>query len=211
MNVKRVFDVFFAILGITLLLPVFVILAVLIVADSKGGVFYRQTRVGRNNINFTLFKFRTMRTNAEKLGLLTVGERDPRVTFIGYYLRKYKMDELPQLLNVLYGDMSFVGPRPEVRKYVELYNSGQQQVLSVKPGITDWASIYFRNENQLLKNSDDPEAFYIQNIIPSKINQNLEYIRHNNIWIDLKIIALTLQKVIINDGRGAKFDQRRSN
>ena len=121
------------------------------------------------------------------------------------------MDELPQLLNVLCGDMSFVGPRPEVRKYVELYNSGQQQVLSVKPGITDWASIYFRNENQLLKNSDDPEAFYIQNIIPSKINQNLEYIRHNNIWIDLKIIALTLQKVIINDGRGAKFDQRRSN
>lgn len=197
MYVKRVFDVVVAFLGILILLIPFVIVAVLIIADSKGGVFYRQTRVGRDKVNFGLLKFRTMYTNSDQLGLLTVGDHDKRITKIGYWLRKYKIDELPQLLNVLKGDMSFVGPRPEVIKYVELYDLQQVRVLSVKPGITDWASIEFSEENELLAKSADPESFYINEIIPSKIIQNLKYINKHDIWVDLTIIFLTLKKIMI--------------
>lgn len=197
MYVKRVFDVVVAFLGILILLIPFVIVAVLIIADSKGGVFYRQTRVGRDKVNFGLLKFRTMYTNSDQLGLLTVGDHDKRITKIGYWLRKHKIDELPQLLNVLKGDMSFVGPRPEVIKYVELYDLQQVRVLSVKPGITDWASIEFSEENELLAKSADPESFYINEIIPSKIIQNLKYINKHDIWVDLTIIFLTLKKIMI--------------
>lgn len=197
MYVKRVFDVVVAFLGVLFLLVPFVIVAILIIADSKGGVFYRQTRVGRDKVNFELLKFRTMYTNSDRLGLLTVGDHDRRITKFGYWLRKYKIDELPQLLNVLKGDMSFVGPRPEVIKYVELYDLQQVRVLSVKPGITDWASIEFSEENELLAKSADPESFYINEIIPSKIMQNLKYINKHDIWVDLTIIFLTLKKIMI--------------
>lgn len=197
MYVKRVFDVVVAFFGVLMLLVPFVIVAILIIADSKGGVFYRQTRVGRGKVNFELLKFRTMYINSDQLGLLTVGDHDKRITKIGYWLRKHKIDELPQLLNVLKGDMSFVGPRPEVVKYVELYDLQQVQVLSVKPGITDWASIEFSEENELLAKSADPESFYINEIIPSKIIQNLKYINKHDIWVDLTIIFLTLKKIMI--------------
>ncbi|ALL05771.1 glycosyl transferase [Pedobacter sp. PACM 27299] len=197
MYVKRVFDVVVAFFGVLMLLIPFVIVAILIIADSKGGVFYKQTRVGRDKVNFELLKFRTMYANSDQLGLLTVGDHDKRITKIGYWLRKHKVDELPQLLNVLKGDMSFVGPRPEVIKYVELYDLQQVQVLSVKPGITDWASIEFSEENELLAKSVDPESFYINEIIPSKIIQNLKYINKHDIWVDLTIIFLTLKKIMI--------------
>lgn len=197
MYIKRGFDIALALLGIFFLVIPFLIVSILIIVDSKGGVFYRQTRVGRNMIDFELLKFRTMYTNSDKAGLLTVGDHDKRITKLGYWLRKYKIDELPQLINVLKGDMSFVGPRPEVNKYVALYDAEQQMVLSVKPGITDWASIAFSEENELLAKSDDPESFYINEIIPSKIIQNLKYINKHDLWVDLTIIYLTLKKIMI--------------
>ncbi len=197
MYVKRAFDFLFSLIGIVILLPVFLVVSLLIVLDSKGAVFYKQIRVGRNKIEFKLLKFRTMFCNADKLGLLTVGNHDARVTRVGYWLRKYKIDELPQLFNVLKGDMSFVGPRPEVNKYVQLYNAQQQRVLTVKPGITDWASIAFSDENELLAKAEDPENYYIKEIIPSKIIQNLRYINKHDLWIDLTIIFLTLKKIIL--------------
>ena len=135
--------------------------------------------------------------DADKKGLLTVGNHDSRITRVGYWLRKYKIDELPQLFNILKGEMSFVGPRPEVLKYVQLYDAVQKRVLTVKPGITDWASIHFINENQLLESKEDPETYYINTIIPTKVSQNLKYIDHNNLWIDLKIISFTLRKILI--------------
>ncbi|WP_316748969.1 sugar transferase [Pedobacter gandavensis] len=197
MYAKRSFDIILAFLGILFLLPLFLIVSVLIIMDSNGGVFYKQIRVGRNMVDFELLKFRTMYLNSDRRGLLTVGSHDARITRLGYWLRKYKIDELPQLFNVLKGDMSFVGPRPEVNKYVALYDAQQQQVLSVKPGITDWASIAFSDENELLEQSDDPENFYIKEIIPSKIIKNLEYINKHDIWVDLTIIFLTLKKIMI--------------
>ncbi|WP_205943357.1 sugar transferase [Pedobacter frigoris] len=197
MLVKRLFDVFFALAGMLVLFPVFITVAFLIKAGSKGGIFYKQVRVGLNQKTFKLVKFRTMCANADQDGLLTVGDHDMRITKIGYWLRKYKIDELPQLINVLNGDMSFVGPRPEVCKYVELYNSFQKRVLTVKPGITDWASIEFIDENRLLANAEDPESFYINTIIPLKIDQNLKYIDHHSIWIDLKIISYTLKSILV--------------
>ncbi|MEJ5961951.1 sugar transferase [Pedobacter immunditicola] len=197
MNGKRIFDVVFSLLGIIFLLPVFLVVIVLLKLDSKGPIIYKQVRVGLNLNNFELYKFRTMCKDADKKGLLTVGNHDNRITRIGYWLRKYKIDELPQLFNILKGEMSFVGPRPEVLKYVQLYNAVQKRVLTVKPGITDWASIRFINENQLLENSDDPENYYINTIIPTKVSENLKYIDHNNLWIDLKIISSTLKSIII--------------
>ncbi|WP_316820075.1 sugar transferase [Pedobacter gandavensis] len=197
MYVKRAFDVIVSIIGMLILLIPFLFIAIFIMVDSRGSVFYRQTRVGRNRVNFELLKFRTMYVNSDKAGLLTVGDHDKRITRIGYWLRKYKIDELPQLVNVLKGDMSFVGPRPEVHKYVALYNAQQEMVLSVKPGITDWASIAYSDENELLARSDDPENFYINEVIPSKIMQNLKYINKHDIWVDLTIIFLTLKKIMI--------------
>lgn len=196
MKSKRIFDLTVSLISLIILSPVFLIIMLLLWLDSKGPVFYLQKRVGLNHHEFDLFKFRTMRVGSDKLGLLTVGNRDNRITRIGYYLRKYKADELPQLLNILKGDMSFVGPRPEVGKYVAMYTPTQRRVLSIKPGITDWASIRYIDENQLLAASENPEVLYVQTIMPSKVDYNLNYIDHNNLWIDLKIITLTLLKVV---------------
>jgi lipopolysaccharide/colanic/teichoic acid biosynthesis glycosyltransferase len=193
---KRAFDIFFSFLGVILLLPFFLIIALLIILDSKGGIFYKQLRVGKHNSDFYLLKFRSMRTDADKKGLLTVGGRDPRITRIGYYLRKYKIDELPQLLNVLKGDMSLVGPRPEVRKYVSLYNEEQQKVLSVQPGITDYASIEYSNENEILGAAENPEQVYVDEIMPAKLKLNLRYIAEKSLATDFKIILRTFRKII---------------
>jgi lipopolysaccharide/colanic/teichoic acid biosynthesis glycosyltransferase len=184
-----------SLIGLIIVSPFFILIAIAIVIESKGGVFYKQVRVGKNNLDFKLFKFRTMRPNSEKLGLLTVGGRDPRVTIVGYYLRKYKLDELPQLLNVILGDMSLVGPRPEVRKYVDLYNQEQKKVLMVKPGITDYASILYSKENELLATSENPEALYINEIMPHKLKLNMQYINNPGIITDLKIIFKTIIKI----------------
>lgn len=196
MIAKRIFDVFFSIMGIIAILPVMIIIALVILLDSKGGVIYKQARVGRNNSIFNLFKFRTMNLDADKGSLLTIGDYDHRITRSGHFLRKYKLDELPQLFNILKGDMSFVGPRPEVAKYVALYDQIQLRILTVKPGLTDWASIEYIDESQLLAKAPNPEAFYIEHIIPLKIAQNLKYIEHNNLWIDFKIILLTIKSII---------------
>lgn len=193
---KRSFDILFSLIGLILLLPFFIIIALCIRLDSNGGIFYRQTRVGKDGKDFRLFKFRTMVSGSDKKGLITVGGRDSRITRIGYTLRKYKLDELPQLLNVLIGDMSLVGPRPEVRKYVDLYTEQQRMVLSVQPGITDYASIEYSNENELLGQSDDPETTYIQEIMPHKLQLNLKYIREKGMLTDLRIIFATLKKIV---------------
>jgi len=196
MNAKRVFDVVFSLGGMLFLSPLFIVVVILLKLDSRGSIFYKQIRVGLNQKNFELIKFRTMYTDSDRAGLLTIGDHDSRITRVGCWLRKYKIDELPQLINILKGEMSFVGPRPEVLKYVALYDASQIKVLSVKPGITDWASIQYIDENQLLATVEDPESFYINTIIPSKITQNLKYIDHHNIWVDLKIISYTLKSII---------------
>ena len=193
---KRIFDVVASGLGLLVLSPFFLLLAVWIKLDSAGPVFYRQVRVGRYNRNFRLFKFRSMRVWSDKKGLITVGGRDPRVTRSGYFIRKYKLDELPQLINVLLGDMSLVGPRPEVRKYVEMYTSEQLHVLDVRPGITDMASIRYRNENELLAEAEDPEAYYIREIMPDKLKINLEYVAKHSFWLDMKLIFKTITEVV---------------
>lgn len=193
---KRVFDLLFSVIGLVAITPVMIILAFIITIDSKGGVFYKQVRIGKNQKPFSLYKFRSMRTDADKKGLLTVGNNDSRITKIGYYLRKYKLDELPQLINVLFGNMSFVGPRPEVEKYVKLYNQEQLMVFNVKPGITDWASIKYVNENEILAKSSQPEKTYIEEIMPAKLKLNLEYVKHNNVFVDIKIILLTIKAII---------------
>ena len=191
---KRAFDFIFSFIGLILLSPIFLIISLLIALSSKGGVFYKQTRVGKDNIDFKVYKFRSMIVDADKKGLLSIGKdgRDPRITKIGYILRKYKLDELPQLINVLKGDMSLVGPRPEVRKYVDLYDDNQKEILKVKPGITDIASITFRNENDLLSQSPNPEQYYIQEIMPKKISLSLEYVKTRTLIKDIKLIFKTI-------------------
>jgi lipopolysaccharide/colanic/teichoic acid biosynthesis glycosyltransferase len=193
---KRIFDGLFSSIGLIFISPIFILLSILIALDSQGGIFYKQVRIGKNMRPFKLLKFRTMYANSDRKGLLTVGNKDNRITRIGYYLRKYKLDELPQLINVLIGDMSFVGPRPEVEKYVKLYNNEQQKVLSVKPGITDWASIRYVNESELLAQSCDPEKTYINEIMPAKLAINLEYVKQNNLLIDIKIILHTFKAIL---------------
>ena len=191
---KRLFDFFASLLGLIILSPLFIILALFVGLGSKGGVFYKQERVGKGNQNFLLYKFRSMIIDADKKGLLSIGKdgKDPRVTKVGYFIRKYKLDELTQLLNVLKGEMSLVGPRPEVRKYVELYTEEQKQVLSIRPGITDIASIKFRNENDLLAQSSNPEEYYIKEIMPQKLALNLEYIKTRTFCGDIKLIFKTI-------------------
>ena len=193
---KRIFDCLFSSIGLIIISPIFILLSLLIALDSQGGIFYKQVRIGKNMRTFKLFKFRTMYANSDKKGLLTVGDNDNRITRVGYYLRKYKLDELPQLINVFIGDMSFVGPRPEVEKYVKLYNNEQQKVLSVKPGITDWASIRYVNESELLARSSEPEKTYINEIMPAKLAINLEYVKQNNLLIDKKIILHTFRAIL---------------
>lgn len=192
----RFFDFILSLVGLVVLAPIFIVLAIWIKIDSKGPVFYKQVRVGQNGIDFGLFKFRSMVVDADKKGLITVGGRDPRITRSGYFIRKYKLDELPQLINVLVGDMSLVGPRPEVRKYVDLYTVEQQKVLSVKPGITDYASIEYMDENEILGKSSDPEKTYIEEIMPEKIKYNMKYIQNKNVSEYFKIIFLTLLKIV---------------
>jgi len=194
--IKRCFDIIFSIIGLVILSPILLVIAITIKIDSKGPVIYKQDRVGKNEIDFKIYKFRTMRLNADKLGLLTVGDRDPRITNVGYFLRKYKLDEFPQLFNVLIGNMSFVGPRPEVRKYVNYYTESDQEILQLKPGITDYASIHFRNEAELLKSTTNSEKTYINEIMPEKIRLNKIYLKENNIFIDSKIILKTFISII---------------
>lgn len=194
---KRIFDIISSIIGLIVLSPIFLVLALWIKFDSKGPVFYRQIRVGKKGEDFKIFKFRSMRQGSDKKGLITVGGRDPRVTKSGFYIRKYKLDEFPQLINVLIGDMSIVGPRPEVRKYVNLYTVDQLKVLSVKPGITDIASIKYRNENEILENAQDPDKMYVEVIMPDKLKYNLEYISKQSIIFDLKLIFLTIKEILV--------------
>ena len=192
----RLLDIVLSLLGLLFLLPIMVILAVWIKFDSQGSIFFRQIRVGKDGRDFRIYKFRTMIVNAEKMGIITIGERDPRITNSGYFLRKYKLDELPQLINVLKGEMSFVGPRPEVRKYVEMYNQEQLKILTVKPGITDYASIEYINEDEILGKSLDPERTYIEEIMPQKIKYNMKYINNKTMIEYFKIIFLTIIKII---------------
>ena len=193
---KRLFDFVASGCGLLVLSPIFLVLAVWVKLDSPGPVFYRQVRVGRGNKDFKLFKFRSMRIGSDKKGLITVGGRDPRVTRSGYYIRKYKLDELPQLINVFVGDMSLVGPRPEVRKYVDMYTPEQMHVLDVRPGITDLASICYRNENELLERVDNPETYYIETILPDKLRINLDYVHHQSFWGDLGLIFKTFRAIL---------------
>ena len=181
-----------------LLGPLFLVLAIWIKMDSKGPVFYRQVRVGKNNKNFRILKFRSMHVGADKGSLVTIGGRDSRITRSGYYIRKYKFDEIPQLINVLIGDMSLVGPRPEVRYYVNYWTSEQMHVLDVRPGITDPASIKFRNENELMEKAEAPEDYYINVIMQEKIKLYLEYVENASFWYDIKLIFMTF-KVIITE------------
>ena len=193
---KRIFDIVASGCGLLVLLPLFAVLAVWIKLDSAGPVFYRQTRVGRNDKDFRLFKFRSMRVGADKQGLITVGGHDPRITRSGYFIRKYKLDELPQLINVFIGDMSLVGPRPEVRKYVDMYTPEQMHVLDVRPGITDMASIRYRNENELLETAADPDKYYVEVIMQDKLRLNLEYVAKHSFWLDLKLIFSTFYTIV---------------
>ena len=192
----RFFDIIFSALGLVVLAPVFAAICLKIKLGSKGGCFYIQERIGKDGKPFGLYKFRTMRIGADSEGLLTVGEHDQRITRIGHFLRKTKMDELPQLLNVLKGEMSLVGPRPEVRKYVELYTEEQRKVLSVRPGITDYASIEYVNENELLSQSEDSERTYIEQVMPDKIKLNMRYLEHYNLIEYFKIIFLTFKSLV---------------
>jgi len=196
--IKRLFDIVFAVFGLIVLSPILILIAIIVKSDSKGTVFYRQIRVGLKNEDFKIFKFRTMHVNADKLGLLTIGDRDPRVTNSGYFLRKFKLDEFPQLINVLIGNMSFVGPRPEVRKYVNLYSESDLEILTVKPGITDYASIKFRDEAEIMNKSDKPEDVYINEIMPEKIKLNKIYIKEQSFFTDIKIIFLTFASLPTN-------------
>lgn len=193
---KRLFDILASGLGLIVLSPVFLILAIWIKCDSEGPVFYRQVRVGRWNKDFRIFKFRSMRVGADKGSLVTIGGRDPRITRSGYFIRKFKFDELPQLINVLVGDMSLVGPRPEVRHYVDYYTPEQMHVLDVRPGITDPASIKFRNENELMEKAEDPEKYYIEVIMQEKIKLYLEYVKKHNFWYDLGLIFKTFWVIV---------------
>lgn len=193
--IKRIFDIVTSLIALAILLPVFIIISIWILLDSRGGIIYRQLRAGKNNQNFFMFKFRTMRPASDAAGLLTIGSRDPRITRAGYYLRKSKLDELPQLFNIITGSMSIVGPRPEVRKYVKLYTEEQMKVLNVRPGLTDYASLEYIQESDILAASDDPEKTYIETIMPAKLELNLKYIRERSMGKDISIIFKTIREI----------------
>lgn len=194
--IKRLFDIIFASIGLICLSPLLILVSMAIIANSGLPVLYRQVRIGRYGKEFVLLKFRTMHKDADQKGLLTVGGRDPRVTGVGYYLRKFKIDEFPQLFNVIRGDMSIVGPRPEVKKYVDMYSAEQRLVLDVRPGITDYASIKFVNENDILSQSENPENTYIQEVMPVKLKLNLKYIKDKSLSTDLGIIFETFKRIL---------------
>ena len=192
---KRIFDITLSLFGLIILLPFMLIIAILIKLDSKGPVFFKQIRVTKNGKEFKIFKYRTMRVGSDKYSQITVG-KDGRITKLGSFLRKYKLDEIPQLINVLIGDMSLVGPRPEVPKYVALYTDEQKEILKVRAGITDYASIEFSDENDLLASEEDPEKAYIEKIMPKKIELNKKYLSEISILTDIKIILLTIKKIL---------------
>jgi lipopolysaccharide/colanic/teichoic acid biosynthesis glycosyltransferase len=192
----RFFDILFSFIGLIVLSPIFIIIGLLIIVESKGGMFYQQKRVGKNGIEFTLVKFRSMAKGTDKKGLLTIGTNDSRITKTGKFIRKYKIDELPQLINVLIGTMSLVGPRPEVKKYTDLYTDEQRKIMSVKPGITDYASLEYINENEILGQSANPEKVYIEEVMPAKIALNMKYINNISLIHYLKIIVLTILAIL---------------
>lgn len=192
---KRIFDITLSLFGLIILLPFMLIIAILIKIDSKGPVFFKQIRVTKNGKEFKIFKYRTMKVGSDKYSQITVG-KDGRITKLGSFLRKYKLDEIPQLINVLIGDMSLVGPRPEVPKYVALYTDEQKEILKVRAGITDYASIEFSDENDLLASEEDPEKAYIEKIMPKKIELNKKYLSEISILTDIKIILLTIKKIL---------------
>jgi lipopolysaccharide/colanic/teichoic acid biosynthesis glycosyltransferase len=189
---KRLFDIIAACIGLIVFSPVFIFVALAIYFDDGGAVFFKQERVGLNKRIFEVIKFRTMKVLQHQGLNITVGNNDQRITKLGGILRRYKIDELPQLINVLKGEMSFVGPRPEVPRYVSLYNLEQQEVFRVKPGITDFASIEFRNENELLASVPNPEKYYIEEIMPIKLSLNIKYIKNQSLFLDIKLIIKTV-------------------
>lgn len=193
---KRLFDIVMSGFGLLVLSPIFLLIAIWIKLDSRGPVFYRQLRVGRHNKDFRVFKFRSMRVGADKGSLVTIGGHDPRITRSGYFIRKFKLDELPQLINVFVGEMSLVGPRPEVRHYVNYWTPEQMHILDVRPGITDPASIKFRNENELMEKAEDPEKYYIEVIMQEKIKLYLEYVEHHSFFGDIGLIFKTFWTII---------------
>lgn len=193
---RAIFDIIVSTVAILVLSPFLIIIMIAIALDSRGGVFFKQVRVGKSRKNFNLLKFRTMRPFSEKEGKITVGNDDPRITPVGAFLRKYKMDELPQLFNVILGDMHLVGPRPEVPEYVAKYTAEQLRVLSVKPGITDYASLEYFNENELLAQSPNPEETYVSVVMPAKLKMNLEYVDNRNFPADVKILVKTVMRIL---------------
>lgn len=194
--VKRIFDITLSLILLSMFFPFGLLISVWILIESSGGVFYKQVRIGHKGIPFKMFKFRSMRQNSDKLGQLTVGMRDPRITRSGYFIRKYKLDEFPQFINVLKGDMSIVGPRPEVKEFVDLYTDEQRKILNVKPGITDYASLEYFKENELLGLSNDPRKTYVEEIMPAKIELNMKYIQHPGLLNDIKIMWRTFLKIV---------------
>jgi lipopolysaccharide/colanic/teichoic acid biosynthesis glycosyltransferase len=194
--VKRIFDILVSVIVLIIFLPVGVVIGCWIAFESRGGIFYRQERIGKNGIPFKIYKFRSMRKNADKHGKITVGMRDPRITKSGYFIRTYKIDEFPQFINVLVGDMSIVGPRPEVKEYVDLYTEEQRKILQVKPGITDYASLEYFKENEVLGASDDPHKTYIEEIMPAKLELNKRYLNKPSLVQDIKIVWKTFLKII---------------
>lgn len=194
--IKRLFDIVFAVLGLLALSPIFLIIALMIKISSLGSVFYRGVRVGKDGKLFKIFKFRTMEKDAEKHGIDSTAANDPRLTKIGRFLREYKIDELPQLINILKGEMSFVGPRPQVKWATDLYSTEERIILTVRPGLTDYASLKFPNEEEILKGSQDPDKDYLQKIHPEKTRLQIEYVKNRSFWIDLKIIFKTIFTII---------------
>ena len=192
---KRIFDTPLSLFGLIILLPFMLIIAILIKIDSKGPIFFKQIRVTKGGREFKILKYRTMRVGSDKYSQITVG-KDERITKIGSFLRKYKLDEIPQLINVLIGDMSLVGPRPEVPKYVVLYTDEQKEILKVRAGITDYASIEFSDENDLLASEKNPEEAYIEKIMPKKIELNKKYLSEISVLTDIRIILLTIKKIL---------------
>jgi lipopolysaccharide/colanic/teichoic acid biosynthesis glycosyltransferase len=193
---NRLFDIFITFISLIVLSPVFLTIGLIIALDSRGVIFFLQSRVGRNGKDFRLIKFRTMVTDAHRSGDLTVGVRDSRITRAGLFLRRYKLDEIPQLINVLKGEMSLVGPRPEIRKYVDMYSEEQKKVLTVRPGITDYASIEYFNENEILGRSENPERTYINEVMPAKIRLNMRFIEQPTLSNYFLILGKTFTRVI---------------
>lgn len=193
---KRIFDIIVSLIILLIFFPIGFLIGLWIALESKGGIFYRQERIGKDGVPFYMLKLRSMKVNADKEGKLTVGKRDPRITNSGAFIRKFKLDEFPQFINVLKGEMSIVGPRPEVKEYVDLYTEEQREILTVLPGITDYASIEYFKENELLGNSSDPVQTYIREIMPAKIELNKKYLSNPGIAQDLRIMWKTFLRMI---------------